>query len=66
MFVPSVRGAVRVVRVRELCVVTGRGAVRGAVSGASVTSRPETAECHEAETGGTQCETRDVEVHRWR
>jgi hypothetical protein len=35
-------------------------------SGSAVASRSETAQCHEAEAGGTQRETRDVEVHRRR
>jgi len=31
-----------------------------------VSPMPETAECHDAEAGGTKQETRDVEIHRRR
>jgi hypothetical protein len=32
--------------------------------GVSPTPVPETAECHDAEAGGTKQQTRDVEIHR--
>ena len=51
--------------------MTGGMAVPGRVTVAAcgtsgVSPMPETAECHDAEAGGTKQEARDVEVHRRR
>src|SRR6185437_5323154 len=44
--------------------VSVAGVTACTVASGRMTSRPETAECHDAEAGGTEQETRDVEVHR--